>query len=43
MIILPQGREFDRGPNWSAEISNFQNGETHVLMIWPSGWGFRFV
>jgi hypothetical protein len=40
MIDLPRGREFDRGPNWSAEVAHFQSGKTHVLMIWPSGWAF---
>ena len=40
MINLPRGREFDRGPDWSAEVSDFQSGKTHVLMIWPSGWAF---
>jgi hypothetical protein len=38
VVDLPQGREFDRGPNWSAEVSRFQSGETNVLKIWPPGW-----
>jgi len=40
VVDLPRGKEFDRGPNWPAEVSHFQRGETHVLMIWPSGWAF---
>jgi hypothetical protein len=40
VINLPRGREFDRGPDWAAEVFHFQRGETHVLMIWPSGWAF---
>jgi hypothetical protein len=38
VVNLPRGREFDRGPNWSAEVSRFQSGETNVLRIWPPGW-----
>jgi hypothetical protein len=38
VINLPRGGEFDRGPSWSAEVSRFQSGETHVLGIWPPGW-----
>ena len=40
VVNLPRGREFDRGPNWSAEVSRFQSGETDVLRIWPPGWEF---
>jgi hypothetical protein len=38
VVNLPRGREFDRGPDWSAEVSRFQSGETNVLRIWPPGW-----
>ncbi|SDO35162.1 hypothetical protein [Afipia sp. GAS231] len=38
VVNLPRGREFDRGPNWSAEVSRFQSGETNILRIWPPGW-----
>lgn len=40
VVNLPRGIEFDRGPNWSAEVSRFQSGETDVLRIWPPGWEF---
>jgi hypothetical protein len=40
VVNLPRGGEFDRGPNWSAEVSRFQSGETNVLRIWPPGWEF---
>jgi hypothetical protein len=38
VVNLPRGREFDHGPNWQAEVSRFQSGETNVLRIWPPGW-----
>jgi hypothetical protein len=40
VVNLPRGREFDRGPNWQAEVSRFRSGETNVLRIWPPGWEF---
>jgi hypothetical protein len=40
VVNLPGGREFDRGPNWSAEVFRFQSGETNILRIWPPGWEF---